>query len=314
MGQIISVIQGNGKEAPNVAFNFDNVQPSEGEKEVYEDVNKVLCKAKQHINDLQHYKGCGELIRKALTTPGKETEAAAWEAVLPCVDAQKVFYDYAQELDKVVAKLLKPLSGGGVQGLDTQQALAFELASLMDFLLVFDECKMGCPHLQNDFSYYRRTINRLKLAKDDPSVRMKDEVANKVSLFFAYPSPMMKTVVEATSKLLDQDKTMSREVLCDVLATFANICVGMVERRLVQNEDSIYFVLRAMVGTIILYDHISPLGAFQKKSPILLKKAIVLLKRQPKQQTGLINALKYTTIHLTDATTPTSIAELLNES
>ena len=30
----------------------------------------------------------------------------------------------------------------------------------MEFVLKFDECKMGTPAVQNDFSYYRRSVQR----------------------------------------------------------------------------------------------------------------------------------------------------------
>ena len=35
---------------------------------------------------------------KAITTPGPETEEAAWQAVLPAVDQLKEFYDFSLEL------------------------------------------------------------------------------------------------------------------------------------------------------------------------------------------------------------------------
>lgn len=38
---------------------------------------------------------------KAITTPGPETEEAAWEAVLPAVDQLQQFYDFSLELGKL---------------------------------------------------------------------------------------------------------------------------------------------------------------------------------------------------------------------
>lgn len=35
-----------------------------------------------------------------------------------------------------------------------------------------------------------------------------------------------------------------------------------------KNEDTILFVLRVMVGVIILYDHVHPVGAFAKNSHV----------------------------------------------
>jgi len=69
-------------------------------------------------------------------------------------------------------------------------------------------------------------------------------------------------------------------------------------------------------GSIILYDHIHVQGAFIKKSPINMKGCIMQLKQyQPSDASvsteGLLNALRFTTLHLNDDTTPGSIKALL---
>lgn len=90
--------------------------------------------------------------------------------------------------------------------------------------------------------------------------------------------------------------------------------------------------LRAMVGSIILYDHVSEQGAFVKKSPInvcsssslfshiiltpsKVKGCIHVLKTftptTDQSTDGLLNALRFTTIHLNDPETPGSIKQLL---
>ena len=48
-----------------------------------------------------------------------------------------------------------------------------------------------------------------------------------------------------------------------------------------------------MVGVIILYDHVHPLGAFVKTSNIDMKATIKVLKDQPLNTVeGLLNALR----------------------
>jgi len=140
---------------------------------------------------------------------------------------------------------------------------------------------------------------------------MKDEVANRVSLFFATPTPMMKTVVDSTTKFLQEDRSVSITTLSEVLSAFANICAGMVERNRGENEESTLFTLRTMVGAIILYDHITEFGAFHKRSTILTRKCIQLLKRHQPTQNALLNSLRYTTKHLTDKDTPAIFHQLL---
>ena len=64
------------------------------------------------------------------------------------------------------------------------------------------------PAIQNDFSYYRRTLNRMKISKKDLNIRIRDELANRMSLFFAYPTPMMKVLSETTAKFLQTVSTV----------------------------------------------------------------------------------------------------------
>jgi len=73
------------------------------------------------------------------------------------------------------------------------------------------------------------------------------------------------------------------------------------------------FCLRAMTGSIILFDHLHSIGAFAKKSPINIKGCINVLKTYTTSPTdGLLNALRFTTIHLNEPETPASIKQLLN--
>lgn len=79
-----------------------------------------------------------------------------------------------------------------------------------------------------------------------------------------------------------------------------------------QNEGTVHFVLRVMVGVIILYDHVHPNGAFIKTTQIDVRGSIKVLKEQPPTVVeGLLNALRYTTRHLNDDTTPKNIKSLL---
>lgn len=123
------------------------------------------------------------------------------------------------------------------------------------------------PAIQNDFSYYRRTLNRMKLSpKKDMNIKIRDEQANRMSLFFAYPTPMMKVLSETTVKFLATDTSVPKENVTVALAFMANICQDMVAKKKFDNENTLMFCLRGMTGAIILYDHLS--HAFVKKSQI----------------------------------------------
>jgi len=310
---------GNGNaNVPDFVVDFENAQPSDEERDLYDKIGQVLERSQPILDKLLKYSGCEEYIRKAITTPGPETEEAAWNAVLPAVDQLQEFFDYAMELEIWFPKLLTSLckdstSKGGIQN---QQALAKELASVFDFVLRFDDCKMTNPAIQNDFSYYRRTLNRMKISKKEMNIKIRDELANRMSLFFAYPTPMMKVVSDTTTKFLTTDTSVPRDNVTSVLAAMANVCQAMVQNKKFTTDSTNMFCLRAMTGAIILFDHVDAQGAFGKKSPINIRAAINTLKTYTSSPTtsptdGLLNALRFTTIHLNDPQTPSAIKQLL---
>jgi len=70
--------------------------------------------------------------------------------------------------------------------------------------------QMNNPAIQNDLSYFRRTRNRLKM--DDSStmlanggdIELPDDVGNRMSLFYANPTPMLNTISMATTKFTQE--------------------------------------------------------------------------------------------------------------
>jgi len=312
MVKLLSAIQ--TKEAEEIFVDFENAKPSEEEKELHSTVAAVLDKAPVILDRLFKYEGCEEYIRKAITTPGEETETAAWNSVLPAVDQLQEFYDFSLELESCFPKLLVALcKEDPKQSLANQQALAKQLADVFDFVLRFDDAKMVNPAIQNDFSYYRRTLNRMKLSKKEMNIKIRDELANRMSLFFAYPTPMMKVLSDTTVKFLSSDSSVPRENVTNALAAMCNVCQDMVAKKKFEADATNMMCLRAMTGAIILFDHLHAQGAFAKKSPINIKGCINVLKTYSASPTdGLLNALRFTTIHLNDPETPNAIKQLLN--
>lgn len=312
MGKVLSLLANH--EPEEIFLDFEKAQPSDEEKEIHGAVAAVLDKGPRILDKLFKYEGCEEFIRKAITSPGPETEEAAWNSVLPAVDQLQEFYDFSLELEAVFPKLLVALCKNEPKdSLANQQALAKQLADVFDFVLRFDDAKMVNPAIQNDFSYYRRTLNRMKLSKKDLNIKIRDELANRMSLFFAYPTPMMKVLSETTVKFLSSDSTVPRENVTTALATMANVCQDMVAKKKFQPDQTNMFCLRAMTGAIILFDHLHAQGAFVKKSPINIRGCINVLKTYTASPTdGLLNALRFTTIHLNDPDTPNSIKQMLN--
>lgn len=338
MGQLLSALMDGRRSVEEVFLDFDNCKPSESEMELWTQINTVLKDGPALLDKLTHYAGCGEAIRKAITTPSPETERAAWAAVLPCVDQLEEFYNFSLQLKDSFPKLLIALCKDDPRhSLSNQQALAKQLGDVFDFVLRFDDAKMINPAIQNDISYYRRSLSRMKTAKkegaagnEDPAAMTeeerkqaeltaihtnpaRDELNHHMSLFYAYPTPMMKTLSETTvSFLASAAAEVPREHVTDALAQMANICCDMVVRSKFTSNDTNMFCLRSMTGAIILYDHVAPLGAFYKKSPVNVKACINALKGYTQSPTdGLLNALRFTTVHLKDPETPAFIKQML---
>jgi len=155
MGKLIGAL-GGGTPEVDIFIDFQNAKPtSEEEQAIYNQVSAVLDKGPGILDKLFKYEGCEEYIRKAITNPGPDTEASAWESVLPAVDQLQEFYDFSLELEACFPKLLVALCKNDPKSsLASQQALAKQLADVFDFVLRFDDSKMVNPAIQNDFSYY----------------------------------------------------------------------------------------------------------------------------------------------------------------
>jgi len=186
------------------------------------------------------------------------------------------------------------------------QATSRRLADLLDFVLKFDETKMLRPGLQNDFSYYRRSLGKHMQDKD---LTVRDDEASFISLFIAQPIPMMTSVAKATTELMNESPQYHTHVP-KVLATIANVCLHLVKTG--EQEQSVNLLcVRGMVGCIVLFDHISADGAFVKRSGINIRQAVQLLVKEYNDQQALLNALRYSAPHFSDDSTPSAITAML---
>jgi hypothetical protein len=94
-----------------------------------------------------------------------------------------------------------------------------QIGLILDFALKFDGIKMMKSQIQNDFSYYRRSMGK----RDFSELCVSSEDANFISLFLAASSPMVEMLKKCVKTASDQN-----EGVLLVLAAFANICCSMV--------------------------------------------------------------------------------------
>ncbi|RXM96080.1 Protein FAM49A [Acipenser ruthenus] len=263
-----------------------DAQPTEAETAVWNQVNAVLEVAHGILAELQSYNGAGQEIREAIQNPcDLQLQEQAWNAVCPLVAKLKRFYEFSLRLENALRSLLEALTSppyAPMQHLEREQALAKQFAEILHFTLSFDELKMTNPAIQNDFSYYRRTLsrNRLNNLQHDAENEVNNEMANRMSLFYAEATPMLKTLSNATTKFVSENKTLPIEDTTDCLSTMACVCRVMLEtpeyRCRFTNTDTMLFCMRVMVGVIILYDHVHPVGAFAKTSKIDVRAPVSL--------------------------------------
>ncbi|XP_033123717.1 protein FAM49B-like [Anneissia japonica] len=325
MGNLLKILAGKEEDANRTDFflDFENATPTEEEQAVWDEVKTQIDKFPEILDDLRNYQGAGDEIREAISNPrNEELQEIAWRAVCPLVTKLKTYYDYSCKLEHVVEQLLSVLCSDGMsptQHLETQQALAKQFAEILHYTLTFDDLKMTNPAIQNDFSYYRRTLNRKKMVNqddDESELAVSNEMANRMSLFYAQANPMLNTLSTVTARFVVESKSLPVENTTDLLHTMATVCKVMIDNRdyqsRFQNDDTLLFCLRVMVGSIILFDHVHPVGAFDKRAPIDIRGCIKVLKDQPATKVeGLLNALRYTTKHLNDPTTPERIKTML---
>lgn len=325
MGNLLQVLKDRkgAKTDHDFFIDFESAAPTDAEKAVYDQVQAVLGRSADVLQQLGSYTGAGEDIRAAISSPNDEAaQATAWDAVCPLVTSLKSFYEYSSELEGVLPALLEGLcSQQPVEALEQKQALAKQWAEVLSFVLKFDDLKMNNPAIQNDFSYYRRTLSRMKMKdpSSDESAVVSNEEANRMSLFYAYPTPMLKCVSEATTKFVSENKRIPIENTTDCLAIMATVCRIMIEQsnyydRFKDKMETLAFCQRVMVACVIVYDHVHLVGAFSRRNTAFDIKATikaVKMHDNPGQDT-LMNALRYTTKHLNDDETPKTVKAMLS--
>lgn len=306
---------GGGKKAKSVNIEFEGKEPGEEgeEKAVYNKVKPVLDNSEPILEQLKNYSGCAEYIKLAVRTPSQENDIAAWNAVVPAVNMLKEFFDYYNAFKDGLFELIKYVTKGDEPKPTLQENLGVTnlIVQMLDFIIKFDELKMGKASIQNDFSFYRRSMNRMKRGAVELNVSsppVNDEVANRMSLFFAYPNPFTKALIDE----LTRNKEIDREALVKVFGLIANACKETVNKSDHERKEQNFALFRAMVAAIMFYDYTSPNGVFIKKSDVDMEGCIQELKKYENDATDLLNTIRYGTKTFNNDTTPRKIINLMS--
>lgn len=302
MGSLFS-----GPKVEGVDIDLEAIEPTDGEKKMYDEVDAVLSKREEIISELEDYKGCQHLAKAAMGTVGKgsktssddsSAEKTCFDALIGAVNKIVLFNEYAEEIGAMFPRLLAFLSqdteGKSMAGLDKQQALAIQLGQLLDFALKFDGLRMMKPQLSNDFSYYRRLLP--KYSSTHPGITVKEDLASSMALFTAEPTPMTNKLIKTTLKTMENNPGVTV-----VLSTLANSCMLMLKQNRFTNPETTLFCVRAMTGAFVLFDHVDEVGAFAKKSHVDVKQVVNILKKDWSKETSLINSIRYSTKNFSTA-------------
>jgi len=310
-------------------LNLNNPEPiNEDERQIVEEVGAQIIKTNKLLDLISHYEGCDQMIREALGINGnEEAEIKAFEAVSLAVDKLLKFYNFSLNLSEMWKKLLNVICthDSHEESIGNHQATVKLIAEIFKFAFLFDKEKITHPSIQNDFAYFRRVSHRRKAQVKKRKHKVEEDVANKMSFFFAYPTPLMKILIDATTNFKHESMTNNvADNLIAGLSYLADTCTKSLmdiemeyenlEEDITNGDDhNAFLYLSTLAGCIILVDHLHPSGAFNKKSPLLIKAGIErIVNYQYVSNAFLINALRFTTLHLNDENTINVVKNLLN--
>ena len=222
-----------------------------------------------------------------------ENERKAWKSVAPRALKVKDFYELAEKLAEMGPRVFKQLchnpqgTGGAVELLEVHQALVKQFAKIVDYLLLFDNAKMGKPEILNDFSFFRRLRGKMVNADltpqeqgenpfvfDEETAKLSTELAHDMKMIetmiqkFAHPNPTLNAMNIKLSDFVRTTTEDEAKMTPEMLGTMATVCQKMLDNpdllNKLKNVATESFILRVLVGLAILYDHVAPEGAFVK--------------------------------------------------
>ncbi|KAJ1808585.1 hypothetical protein LPJ77_002246 [Coemansia sp. RSA 2523] len=134
--------------------------------------------------------------------------------------------------------------------------------------------------IQNDFSYYRRTLSRSAQTQDADIARyiIPHDVSNQMSLFYAYHNPMVRTVIDSATKFAQESG--NQQIVLDCLSALAAGSASTVKHARADSAKSERMCMLVLVTCCILYDWISPKGVSDAQSGIDAKAALDLVSER----------------------------------
>jgi len=280
------------------------VKPADTRSELDQDRwEGMLARIQTALEQIQNYKSCQDAVKKAIEAPKDaqiNTDAAV--ALKDNILAIKSWYDLSEDMAAILPQMMTKISGKGAITEDPELVAA--LGHLVAFVYRFDQAKLYESGIQNDFSGYRRVMNKCDLTQIE--LPLDESAASVVSMFVAQPGPFAHRLGVALKAVSAEGKA--------VLAELCNACCGMIDRskgKAVLPEPSVDLYRHVMVGCIILYDRSANSGAFSSREVAIVKCCTTAKKRGGVDTAKLCSALKYCTVNF--STAPERVQSLLED-
>eukprot|EP00954_Amorphochlora_amoebiformis_P009508 738824-Amorphochlora_amoeboformis.AAC.2 len=234
-----------------------DAKPSPREEKTYNEVKVVLDNNETIMKLIVEYKGCKELCRQAMKEQNEDAEREAFEGLLRTIESIQAIHHHSENITVAGKLLLQSLGKEDTkQTLEDQQALVKQLGDLLVFTIDFDQKRLMCAQLSNDFAFYRRLLPKFPR---HPDVKVKAEEASSMALFTALNFPMIKALVSAA-----EDTMRTNDKILPMIGTMANACLNMLAKKNFEKKDTNLFLAKAMTGAIVLYDHCAEMGVFNR--------------------------------------------------
>ena len=249
-----------------------------------------------------------EPIRKALSSPSDAAlQQAAFSALLPNVKVIQNFYERSKEVAELVPILLGELSAP--TALSSRPHLTYAFLVVLSKIHAIDARKMMCPGLQNDFSFYRRSVGKFT-----SQATVSETSAGQISMWIAESSPLTASLVSPLKKKLVADALSG-----PALGRLSTLCAWILSKNAgtpsLASRSDVALLATAMTASFVLLDRCAARGAFHPASGVQLKKVVSTLcalegdNAEVREQCK--NGIKYSTVHYKDATTPAYVEEIM---
>ena len=291
---------GKSKVKPGIELNLKTPAENAADSGLVGELSGIVGNFQQILTSFQNYEGSGQLIRTAIGTPNAETEAAAWNVVRVGVGQLRDFFEMGGQLEACLPKIYAALGADADadDALRNHQQITRILCDVLDFATRFDDMKMVNPAVQNDLAYYRRVLSRLKREKKTSDGEIKDEIVDRMSLFYAHASPMTRIVIDTTVSYISSCDPINAAKGNKVLARLTEMCKFMLQSGKVTDSDTQQLYLRTMTACLLVLDHTNESGVFVKKSPVDIVGCIKLLQSWKDHNVdSLMNSLRFMTVH-----------------